>query len=59
MDFDCDQKDNVHFFYTLPFKKNKALVETTWLSKMNNNSYRHKYLNIYINFSQKYNQFKM
>ena len=38
MDFNCDQKDSVHFFYTLPFEKNKALVETTWLSKMNNNS---------------------
>ena len=38
MDFDCEQKNNVHFFYTLPFKKNKALVETTWLSKMNDNS---------------------
>ena len=36
MDFDCDQKDSVHFFYTLPFSKNKALVETTWLSTMNN-----------------------
>ncbi len=34
MDFDCDQRDNVHFFYTLPFSKNKALIETTWLSKM-------------------------
>ena len=34
MDFDCDQKNNVHFFYTLPFDKNKALIETTWLSKM-------------------------
>ncbi len=34
MDFNCDQRDNVHFFYTLPFKKNKALIETTWLSKM-------------------------
>ena len=38
MDFDCDQRDNVHFFYTLPFAKNKALVETTWLSKLNNNT---------------------
>ena len=36
MDFDCDQKNSVHFFYTLPFSKNKALVETTWLSTMNN-----------------------
>ncbi len=34
MDFDCDQRDNVHFFYTLPFAKNRALIETTWLSKM-------------------------
>ncbi len=34
MDFDCDQRDNVHFFYTLPFSKKKALIETTWLSKM-------------------------
>ena len=38
MDFDCDQRDNVHFFYTLPFAKNKALIETTWLSKMDDNS---------------------
>jgi lycopene beta-cyclase len=38
MDFDCEQRDSVHFFYTLPFSKNKALVETTWLSKMNDNS---------------------
>ena len=38
MDFDCEQRDSVHFFYTLPFTKNKALVETTWLSKMNDNS---------------------
>ena len=38
MDFDCDQKNSVHFFYTLPYEKNKALVETTWLSKMNDSS---------------------
>ena len=38
MDFDCDQRDNVHFFYTLPFTKNKALIETTWLSKMDDKS---------------------
>ncbi len=35
MDFDCDQRNNVHFFYVLPFKKNKAMIETTWLSKEN------------------------
>ena len=33
MDFDCDQRKNVHFFYVLPFSKNKAMIETTWLSK--------------------------
>jgi lycopene beta-cyclase len=38
MDFDCDQRESVHFFYTLPYSKNKAMVETTWLSKMNDNS---------------------
>ena len=38
MDFDCDQRESVHFFYTLPYSKNKALVETTWLSKVNDNS---------------------
>ena len=37
MDFDCQQYESVHFFYTLPLDKNKAIVETTWLSKMNNN----------------------
>ena len=38
MDFGCEQRESVHFFYTLPYSKNKALVETTWLSKMNDNS---------------------
>jgi lycopene beta-cyclase len=33
MDFDCDQRNYVHFFYVLPFSKNKAMIETTWLSK--------------------------
>ena len=40
MDFDCEQRESVHFFYTLPYTKNRALVETTWLSKMNDNSQR-------------------
>ena len=34
MDFNCDQRNSVHFFYTLPFTKNKALIETTWLSNL-------------------------
>ena len=38
MDFDCDQRESVHFFYTLPYSKNTALVETTWLSRVNDNS---------------------
>jgi lycopene beta-cyclase len=38
MDFDCEQRESVHFFYTLPYTKSKALVETTWLSKMNDES---------------------
>ena len=38
MDFNCEQRDNVHFFYTLPFTKNRALIETTWLSRLDNDS---------------------
>ena len=38
MDFDCDQGESVHFFYTLPYSKNKALIESTWLSKMTDSS---------------------
>ena len=34
MDFNCDQRSEVHFFYTLPLSKNRALVETTWLSDL-------------------------
>jgi len=51
MDFDCEQRESVHFFYTLPYSKNKALVETTWLSKMNDNSQKDydKQIKDYIN----------
>jgi len=38
MDFACDQRNRVHFFYTLPFTKKKALIETTWISELNNDS---------------------
>ena len=38
MDFDCDQREKVHFFYTLPFSKNKALIETTWISDLTDES---------------------
>ena len=40
MDFNCDQRNDVHFFYTLPFSKKKALVETTWLSDLEDQSIR-------------------
>ena len=38
MDFNCDQRKDVHFFYTLPLSKNRALVETTWLSDLEDKS---------------------
>ena len=34
MDF-AEAEEGVHFFYTLPFSENKALIETTWISKKN------------------------
>ncbi len=33
MNFDCEQRDAVHFIYILPFKNNRILIETTWFSK--------------------------
>jgi len=38
MDFACDQRNRVHFFYTLPFTKKNALIETTWISELTNKS---------------------
>ncbi len=38
MDFDCDQNRALHFFYVLPYSKKTALIETTWLSDMNDRS---------------------
>tara|TARA_B100000029_G_scaffold515004_1_gene620020 strand:- start:1236 stop:2297 length:1062 start_codon:yes stop_codon:yes gene_type:complete len=38
MDFDCNQKKAVHFFYVLPYSKRNALIETTWLSNMKDES---------------------
>ena len=65
MDFACDQRNKVHFFYTLPFTKRNALVETTWISELNNeklkdydeqiDNYLSKHLNIRnckINFKE-------
>ena len=36
--FKCYQINRVLFFYTLPFTKKTALVETTWISELNNSS---------------------
>jgi lycopene beta-cyclase len=33
MDLDNPYPRGVHFYYVLPFEKNKILVETTWISK--------------------------
>ena len=61
MDFDCDQKDNVHFFYTLPFNKNKALIETTWLSTLNDPGLMDYDLQIenYIKYNLKIQNYKI
>ena len=61
MDFDCEQRDSVHFFYTLPFSKNKALVETTWLSRMNDNSQKdyENQINNYIERNLKIKNYKI
>ena len=61
MDFDCDQKDNVHFFYTLPFAKNRALIETTWLSRMEDKSLNDydAQLEKYIKETLKINNYKI
>ena len=61
MDFDCDQRDNVHFFYTLPFSKNKALIETTWLSKMDDKTLNDYDIQLekYINETLKIKNYKI
>ena len=61
MDFDCDQKDSIHFFYTLPFSKTKALIETTWISDLNNNSLKDydKQLKDYIENKLKIKNYKI
>ena len=34
MDFNCDQRNHVHFFTHCLLVKHKALIETTWLSNL-------------------------
>ena len=49
------------FFYTLPYSKNKALVETTWLSRMNDNSQKDydQQIKDYINNHLKITDYKI
>ena len=61
MDFDCEQRKSVHFFYTLPYAKNKALVETTWFSNMSDNSLKNydDQINDYIKNHLKLTDYKI
>ena len=61
VDFDCEQRESVHFFYTLPYSKNKALIETTWLSRINDNSKKDydNQLNNYIKNNLKIKNYKI
>ena len=58
MDFACDQRNRVHFFYTLPFTRKNALIETTWISELGNdtlNDYEKQidnYLSNHLNIRQ-------
>jgi len=61
MDFDCEQRESVHFFYTLPFSRKTALIETTWLSKINDNSQKDydKQIKDYIEKNLKIKNYKI
>ena len=61
MDFDCEQRGSVHFFYTLPYSKKTALVETTWLSAMNDESQKDydKQIKEYIENNLKLKDYKI
>lgn len=53
MNFDCSQSGGLHFFYTLPFSKKRALIETTWYSK--NTKSRDEYLEEVNNYLKQKN----
>lgn len=38
MDFNCDQGNWTHFFYTLPLSGKKIFIETTWISDQQNST---------------------
>jgi len=61
MDFNCDQENNVHFFYTLPFSKNRALIETTWLSDLKDQNLMNYNLQLenYIKYNLRIKNYKI
>jgi lycopene beta-cyclase len=66
MDFNCEQGNWTHFFYTLPLGDNKIFIETTWISDEQNytkdqyiseiNEYIQKNLNYKKEYTFGYNE---
>jgi lycopene beta-cyclase len=66
MDFDCEQGNWTHFFYTLPISDKKMFIETTWISDQQNytkdqyiseiNEYIQKNLNYKKEYTFGYNE---
>ena len=66
MDFNCDQGNWTHFFYTLPLSDKKIFIETTWISDQQNstidqymseiNEYIQKNLNYKKEYTLGYNE---
>ena len=60
MDFNCNQGNWTHFFYTLPLGDNKIFIETTWISDQNNfakEQYIHEineYIQNNLNYKKEY-----
>ena len=60
MDFNCNQGNWTHFFYTLPLGDNKIFIETTWISDQNNfakEQYMHEineYIQNNLNYKKEY-----
>ena len=54
-------KEIIYIFFTLPFAKNKALIETTWLSRMDDMSLKDydDQLQKYIKETLKINNYKI
>ena len=66
MDFNCNQSNWTHFFYTLPISDKKIFIETTWISDQQNftkdkyiseiNEYIKKNLNYQKEYTINYNE---